>query len=48
MEAYIKAILTPKTKSATTLKNRTAYVYQLCRLLDSDLNNLSFLNDLKL
>lgn len=45
MEQHIRNILTPKTKSAATLKNRTAYVFQLYRLLDSNASDLSFLND---
>ena len=47
MEAYIKSILAPKTKSPATLKTRAAYIFQLYRLLDSDATDLSFLNDKK-
>lgn len=47
MEQYLRSILTAKTKSPATLKNRVAYVFMLYRMLDSDSTNLSFLNDKK-
>lgn len=45
MEAKIRSILEPRTKSAATLKNRTNYIMQLYRALESDATDLSFLNN---
>lgn len=45
MEAYLKSILEPVTKSPITLKNRVSYISQLHRTLDAISNDLSFLNN---
>lgn len=47
MEQLIKSTLQPKTKSDATLKNRSAYIFLIYRLLESDAKDLSFLNNQK-
>lgn len=47
MDAKIKALLEPKTKSPATLKSRAAYIFQLYRALGGDREDFSFLNDKK-